>query len=383
MKIVRSIGLLACLVALAACQPDENTTEAVNVSTEPVQTETATEQDTEETEAATETTEAATENDTEDATEDTADAAELAAEDFFFADTDWHAVYTNAQGKEESRSTQYTQDNLTQVRHCDGTDCYVEIWETGGDFVALNVSATEGWFRKNLITDGYENLLDSPFVYLKGPIEVGNRWQTGPWDFEITEILPANGDTGVRVVVTEDGGDTYTYEEGRWLVDENSETRTITQTDYHQEAAKMPVRLYYPAPPEDERDHFLVREVEASFPVNSVSRKILEDLYKNNVPEGGVSVLKEEDTINSLYLNQDGNVYVDLSASFSNMNAGSSGEPLILKAMAFTAAGLMNGNGGVVLTLDNQLYEGGHVSFEQGETLPAVPGDADTVTEIE
>ena len=57
--------------------------------------------------------------------------------------------------------------------------------------------------------------------------------------------------------------------------------------------------------------------------------------------------------------------------------------PLILKAMGFTAADLMKGKEGVILTLDNQLYEGGHVSFEKGQTIPAVPGEQDYIRTME
>ena len=51
--------------------------------------------------------------------------------------------------------------------------------------------------------------------------------------------------------------------------------------------------------------------------------------------------------------------------------------------MSFTAADLMNGTHGVILTLDNALYEGGHVAFEEGETVPAVPGEQDQITKAE
>lgn len=388
------------LLGLSACGTANSGTEAA--ATDPVtetavsQTEVATEAADPETEA-TESTEPATETTTEPATEEAGSALHTKASDFFYKDEVWTKYFT---GDDPSGTftaePQYTDGNRMQVAVCgDSVRCELEVWEVQDGRIVQTAAAQEAWFRQNLLTreEGqFENLLDEPIVQLQDPIEVGATWTSGTLTMKITDVIPATHDHGARVVVDQsvegsDGGTVFTYEEGLWVVKRESstaESQTVSSLErYETTLPQTQVSLYYPSMTETEGDHFVKVDVPANFPVNSSAREILAQLYKEHVPANGMPVLKAEDAINSLYLNQDGNVYVDVSQSFSNMNAGSSGEPLILKAMAFTAAGLMNGTEGVILTLDNQLYEGGHVSFEQGETLPAVPGDADTVTEIE
>lgn len=73
--------------------------------------------------------------------------------------------------------------------------------------------------------------------------------------------------------------------------------------------------------------------------------------------------------INSLYLNEDGMVYIDLSREFlTEMNAGSGYEAQILQCVANTF-GSYYGSDKVIVTIDNNLYESGHIKLAQGEYL--------------
>jgi hypothetical protein len=57
------------------------------------------------------------------------------------------------------------------------------------------------------------------------------------------------------------------------------------------------------------------------------------------------------------------------------MNAGSSYEAMILQCVADTFGGYYYADR-VLLTIDNALYESGHIAFEQGEYLTADPEGA-------
>jgi len=386
------LWLILLLFALSACSAagDDTKTEKTETITEADNTEITEEtSDTEKNEPETE--EAVTEPKPET-------AVSHKAVDFFYKDTDWRAFYSGKEAAADDFSIipQYSDGNRLQIAICgDNPSCDIQVWEVGDQYVAWTVSTEEAWFRKNLLpldASDYNNGLDDPLVYLKDPIEVGHQWQSGHLHMEIVEVQEKTQEHGARVVVenqTEDEAvrERYTIEEGRWIVKKEvirGEDITVSELDrYEAEPQVYPVNLYYPNSLDTDGDSFTQVSVQAPFPVNASNREILADLYKNHVPDDGIPVLKAEDTINSLYLNQDGNVYIDLSRSFADMNAGSSGEPLILKAMGFTAADLMKGKEGVILTLDNQLYEGGHVSFEKGQTIPAVPGEQDYIRTME
>lgn len=382
--------LLLVLFSLTACNLFGGNTEP---ATEPA-TETA-DSETEETNQS-ETTEPETEAVTDPATEPAAD--ELHAADFFYEQGDWAQYFSgNIPSSTDTMVTaQYFDGNRMQIAVCgDSFYCELQVWEVKEDSVVQTIAAQEQWFRQNLLTrnaDQYENLLDEPIVYLKDPIAVGNTWTSGTLTMEIVDVVPKTAEHGARVVVDQrieggDGGRVYTLEENRWAIrheDYTAEDVAISELQRHEtKPVDYPVYLYYPGTADTFADNYIRMVVWEPFPVNSITREVLAKVYKDNTPSDGLAVLKPEDTINSLYLNEDGQVYVDLSKSFASMNAGASGETQILKSMAFTAASLMNGTDGVILTLDDQPYEGGHVALQAGETLPVLPGEQDIVTEVE
>jgi hypothetical protein len=62
-------------------------------------------------------------------------------------------------------------------------------------------------------------------------------------------------------------------------------------------------------------------------------------------------------------------VYIDLNSAFEKeMNAGSGYEALVLQSVANTF-GVYYGANKVLLTIDNKLYESGHIALKKGEYL--------------
>jgi hypothetical protein len=111
------------------------------------------------------------------------------------------------------------------------------------------------------------------------------------------------------------------------------------------------------------------KEKDISFKTNDITRRVLETAYKETVNKGLGSVFSQNTKINSLYLNQDGIVYIDLSSSFlKEMNAGTGYEGMILQSIANTFGKYYNAPK-VILTIDNKLYESGHFAFKKGEYL--------------
>ena len=123
------------------------------------------------------------------------------------------------------------------------------------------------------------------------------------------------------------------------------------------------IAFYYPNI-DDGKIYYQVKDV--GFKTNDLTRKKLEAAYKENAPW---PVFTPNTKINSLYLNNDGMVYIDLSNDFlTEMNAGAGYEAMMLQSIANTF-GNYYGVERVLLTIDNQPYSSGHIVLEQGEYL--------------
>lgn len=82
-----------------------------------------------------------------------------------------------------------------------------------------------------------------------------------------------------------------------------------------------------------------------------------------------VFLFPEGTKINSLELNENNIVEIDLSNEFvNNMNVGSSGEQFYLQGLVNTLASYYKAEE-VLLTIDGETYETGHYSLSEGETV--------------
>ena len=116
---------------------------------------------------------------------------------------------------------------------------------------------------------------------------------------------------------------------------------------------------------------FLNLSKKIDFHTNDVTRKVLEAAYKENAP---ATVFSPNTRINSLYLNDDNMVYLDLSGDFiTEMNAGAGYESMLLQCIANTFGNYYNVQK-VILTIDNEPYSSGHIFLEKGEYLEVKPG---------
>ncbi len=234
----------------------------------------------------------------------------------------------------------------------------------------------EAYFRENLLeAKGTEEIL------LMDPIEIGTTWNLD--DTSVRKI------TGVSVDVTTPSGNYVAVE----VLTEMKDGRTVdyyalgvglVKTVYTSEdtvvtsmlssvemdvARHSMVTFFYPASDESIKS----LDAEVSFATNDITRKVLERAYRSGAGDDMLPVLTENTEINSLYLNSDGMVYLDLNAAFlQEMNAGSSHESRILRCVANTFGMYYNADK-VILTIDGGLYSSGHFAFEAGEYIEVVP----------
>lgn len=268
----------------------------------------------------------------------------------------------------------YATDTRVQQRTNNGGTVLASVVAVEGGKVTRVFSREESYYRENFLGKP-ENMQE---VLMMEPIEAGTSWMLSDGRTRtITDIAaavdtPSGTYTAVAVETGSDGGTTTQYyAKGIGLV------KTVTAGDGYEVSSSLSeiktgtpfiqtVRFYYP---DVGNDQLCYRDTEISFQTNDVTRKVLEDAYKADFPGRPGTVLTANTTINSLYLNDDGMVYIDLSGEFlTEMSAGSGAEAMILQCVANTF-GSYYGASRVILTVDNALYESGHIALSQGEYL--------------
>lgn len=126
------------------------------------------------------------------------------------------------------------------------------------------------------------------------------------------------------------------------------------------------ITLYYP-----HSDGKLYTEaVSLHLRTNDVTRLVMQEAVCNSlVKEEYLPLASTNTKINTLYLGEDGIVYIDFSSELvTEMNAGAGYEGLILQSIANTL-GIYYGADRVYITVDTKPYESGHILMEKGETL--------------
>ncbi|MBS4211673.1 GerMN domain-containing protein [Neobacillus rhizophilus] len=110
-----------------------------------------------------------------------------------------------------------------------------------------------------------------------------------------------------------------------------------------------------------------IKSKQIKFYTNDITRKVLAEAYKEPINNQLGVVFSKNTEINSLYLNQDGIVYIDVNQAFRDeMSAGAAYEEMLLQSVVNTV-GQYYQTAKVYLTIDNKPYESGHISMKKGE----------------
>ncbi|WP_019849506.1 GerMN domain-containing protein [Desulfitobacterium sp. PCE1] len=112
-------------------------------------------------------------------------------------------------------------------------------------------------------------------------------------------------------------------------------------------------------------DKIYTTQTQLSFKTNDITKQIFEEEFKKQANHG--RLIGDNVKIKSLYLNQDGRVYIDFTKNFvREMNAGSGYEGMILQSIVNTL-GNYYGASEVYLTLEGEPYASGHIEMKKGE----------------
>ncbi|HJB23431.1 MAG TPA: GerMN domain-containing protein [Candidatus Jeotgalibaca pullicola] len=272
---------------------------------------------------------------------------------------------------------QYIEENRIQyVEKNSGTNIVTVLEYTDGQLVEKFVRP-ETYFRENMLDKTSENAGN---ILLQEPLEVGNNWENpSGGTVEITAVdvdveTPLGVFPSIEVTTTEENSiNIRYYSMGVGLVKkvatdtEGSYEVTSTleeQTEETPEAAT--IKVFFP---DANAMGIETADVSVAFFTNDVTRETMTELLRQ-VPDVEYGRLIPEDaSINSMYLNEDGRVYVDFSQELvANMNAGSSGESLLLQGIVNTI-GTYYGVEEVVLTIEGAPYESGHYSMQEDESF--------------
>jgi len=278
--------------------------------------------------------------------------------------------------------TDFARDNRQQKRIVTGGTTLVRVLEVSDKQAAVVFSQGEVYWRQNMLnqTSG------SPEVLLRVPLEAGNAWLLGdPRTRSITAVglkveTPLGVYDAIEVITQGPYGSTadyyaagvgliksvYTPSEGEGTV-----TSTLAAIEEGVPLIQT-IRFYYPDAAAGKLGYV---DKKVSFYTNDSTREVLTKAYKEPPPEPLGAVFSPGTKINSLYLNEDGMVYIDLNRAFQKeMNAGAAVESMILQSVANTF-GHYYGASRVMLTVDGKPYESGHISLRPGEYLTVDDAD--------
>ena len=271
--------------------------------------------------------------------------------------------------------TEYTGQGKVQQRVDNGGTVTARVYEIKGGKLTRLLSRGETYYRENLL--GEQD--DSKEILLKEPLKKGKSWtlkdgrvrKIASVDSEVT--TPSGKYTAIEVV-TEGSGDQTTdyYAKGVGLVKSvfktgDSEVTSSLKSMEKDISRVETIRFYYP---NSNADKIIYVEKEVSFRTNDSTAQVLEDAYKTAVSNQTGKVLSTNTKINSLKIDKDNKVRIDLNEAFrTEMNAGSGYESMILQSIANTL-GRYYGAQEVILTVEGKPYESGHVKFEEGQSIP-------------
>ncbi|PKM73292.1 MAG: hypothetical protein CVU91_05020 [Firmicutes bacterium HGW-Firmicutes-16] len=276
----------------------------------------------------------------------------------------------------------YTYRTKVQQRINNGGTELAQVIEIKNGSAASVFSLEEYYYR--------ENLLDKTGVteetLLMEPIKTGTSWKLGDGsvrtisgtDVKIDTPSGAYSTVSVETIYKIGGTSTDYYAKGFGLVKTVSKGEgyevTSSLSEIQENAFfKRTVRFYYPNI-NDSKLYYKDREID--FKTNDITRSVLETVYKEQFEGRPGAVLSENTKINSLYLNDDGMVYLDLDKDFiKEMNAGAVYEMMILQCVANTF-GTYYGADKVILTIDYSLYESGHIKLQKGQFLSVKTEDS-------
>ena len=306
------------------------------------------------------------------------ESAVLTLADYFPILPDVSCRFDVSGGKDLPVSTyvEFIGQDTIQIKYDNGTTVKHVLYAIRNGEVRIAGERSELYAREDL------SLLPSEGdgeILLKEPLKVGTTWYVGGGIRSITDLkAQVDTPTGMysAIEVTTIGNDTATrqyYAPGIGLVKTVRtgafEDTSVLGSRTTGQPETMDLTFYYPKM--TDTDVVITSdEVSVKLYSNDSLTDVLTDYFRHPPETDVLPIMSENAVVNSVMQEPvSGVVTIDFSKEFiSGMNAGAAAEGAILQSIANTA-GSLYGASQVIITIDNQLYESGHIAFKQGETI--------------
>ncbi|WP_346935565.1 GerMN domain-containing protein [Clostridium sp.] len=279
---------------------------------------------------------------------------------------------TNSEYAEYVTYVDYINGNKVQLRSNNGGTETVTVLQNSNGELKKFFQRNECYYRENF-TNKVANIDE---ILLKEPLVVGTVWKLSDGSKRYiskvdVKISIGSGECSALEVTTENINgqiDLQYYAVNKGLIksiyDANSMKVTSTLKSVEEnERLNQNIRCYYP----DENYNIHYEDRKFTFATNDITKISIQNLFKNFPGNNKGQLIGKNVNINSLYLNDDGMVYIDFSSNLvKEMNAGSGFESAILESITNTI-GKYYGVDKVYITIDNKPYSSGHIVKAKGE----------------
>ena len=266
----------------------------------------------------------------------------------------------------------YINGNKVQLRSNNGGTETVTVLQNSNGELKKVFQRNECYYRENF-TNKSANIEE---ILLKEPLVVGTTWKLSDGSKRYiskvdVKISIGSGECSALEITTENSNgqiDLQYYAVNKGLIksiyDANNMKVTSTLKSIEENVRlNQNIRCYYP----DENYNIHYEDRKFTFATNDITKISIQNLFKNFPGNKKGQLIGKNVTINSLYLNDDGMVYIDFSSNFvKEMNAGSGFESAILESITNTI-GKYYGVDKVYITIDNKPYSSGHIVKAKGE----------------
>lgn len=273
---------------------------------------------------------------------------------------------------------QFNQENYYQIVRNNGGTVMAEVYEYSETEITRTFTRSETYFRDNFTDIGAIPSETDEEIYLKTPIQIGTTWESADATYEITDVdkemtVPLDTYETIEVTITYPDSTTRRYyAENVGLVYEvhDSDDFTVESSLVAIETDTPESLLVNIFVPDEQAMGMDTVNAVINLATNDPARLAIQDLLSGQHPDyPAINVLPPETSIQYLFLNNDNVVEVDVSEEFeTNMNAGSTGELFYIYTLVNTLSQYY-GTDDVLLTVDGEPFEGGHLIAEEGETF--------------
>ncbi|WP_208558611.1 GerMN domain-containing protein [Marinilactibacillus kalidii] len=274
---------------------------------------------------------------------------------------------------------QFIHSDTLQFSESNGGTTNVKLYEYSENEVREVFVRDETYFRDDLADTGLSSEQEDFEILIQAPVEIGKSWESPSGS--ISEISDANVEidtpsgtySALEITRTLDNQTTKLYyAKDIGLVQKVSEpdsdspvTSSLSeiQADTKEE---IPFSLYEL---NEMATALTTKDASLVLSTNDPARLQLTEILNGETDDMTIPTLTDNAMINYLYLGNDQIVHVDFSEELvTEMNAGAGIESLLIQSLVNTIGSLYQVDE-VLLTVEDQPYASGHLSFEEGQTM--------------